>query len=169
MWPIINSIPLTAWNYSIQSGENISTRISTNEITWVYNRSCGLWPGLGLNLTDERDHSVSYRTGLWSKHRLTVLCLCGFLKLWKNNNVSRKTTFQRSDLLLNKKWDYQNILCYLENCVVREPCQQRTACNKGGFQLEFVSISWVINHMTSYNLSALIGWNYSIQTGEQIL
>ena len=27
----------------------------------------------------------------------------------------------------------------------------------GGFQLEFVSISQVINHMTSYNSSALIG------------
>ena len=27
----------------------------------------------------------------------------------------------------------------------------------GGFQLEFVRISWVINHMTGYNLSALIG------------
>ena len=41
--------------------------------------------------------------------------------------------------------------------------------NNGGFQLEFVSISRVINHMTCYNSSALIGWNYSIQTGEQIL
>ena len=38
----------------------------------------------------------------------------------------------------------------------------------GGFQLEFVSISRVINHMTCYKSSALIGWNYSIQTGEQI-
>ena len=28
---------------------------------------------------------------------------------------------------------------------------------QGGFQLEFVSISQLINHMTSYNLSALIG------------
>ena len=28
---------------------------------------------------------------------------------------------------------------------------------QGGFQLEFASISQVINHMTSYNLSALIG------------
>ena len=27
-------------------------------------------------------------------------------------------------------------------------------------ELEFVSISWVINHMTCYNSSALIGWNY---------
>ena len=27
----------------------------------------------------------------------------------------------------------------------------------GGFQLEFVSISRVINHMTCYNSSALIG------------
>ena len=27
----------------------------------------------------------------------------------------------------------------------------------GGFQLEFVDISWVINHMTCYNLSAVIG------------
>ena len=39
----------------------------------------------------------------------------------------------------------------------------------GGFQLEFASISRVINHMTCYNSSALIGWNYSIQTGEKIL
>ena len=39
----------------------------------------------------------------------------------------------------------------------------------GGFQLEFVSISQVINHMTCYIFSALNGWNYSVQTGEQIL
>ena len=31
------------------------------------------------------------------------------------------------------------------------------AIEKGGFQLEFVSISRVINHMTFYNLRALIG------------
>ena len=29
--------------------------------------------------------------------------------------------------------------------------------DSGGFQLEFVSISWVINHMTCYKSSALIG------------
>ena len=29
--------------------------------------------------------------------------------------------------------------------------------NLGGFQLEFVSVSQVINHMTCYKLSALIG------------
>ena len=40
---------------------------------------------------------------------------------------------------------------------------------QGGFQLKFVSISHVVNHMTCYNLGALIGWNYSIQTREQIL
>ena len=39
----------------------------------------------------------------------------------------------------------------------------------GSFQLEFASISGVINHMTCYKFSTLIGWNYSIQTGEQIL
>ena len=37
--------------------------------------------------------------------------------------------------------------------------------NTGGFQMEFVSIiTWPV-----INSSALIGWNYSIQTGEQIL
>ena len=41
--------------------------------------------------------------------------------------------------------------------------------DNGGFQLEFVSISRVINHMTCYKFSALIGWNYGIQTGEKIL
>ena len=30
----------------------------------------------------------------------------------------------------------------------------------GGFQLEFVSIGPVINHMTCYNLSALIGGKF---------
>ena len=39
----------------------------------------------------------------------------------------------------------------------------------GGFQLDFVGTSRVINHMASYNLSALIGGNCSIQTEEQIL
>ena len=39
-----------------------------------------------------------------------------------------------------------------------------TWADDGGFQLEFVSISRVINHMTCYKFSALIGWNYSIQT-----
>ena len=39
----------------------------------------------------------------------------------------------------------------------------------GGFQLEFVSISRVIDHMTCYKFSALIGWKHSIQTGEKIL
>ena len=35
MWPVINSIPLIGWNYSIQTGENISI-ISTNERTQIY-------------------------------------------------------------------------------------------------------------------------------------
>ena len=30
-------------------------------------------------------------------------------------------------------------------------------CHQGGFQLEFVSISMVINHMTCYKSSTLIG------------
>ena len=30
----------------------------------------------------------------------------------------------------------------------------------GGFQLEFVSMSEIINHMTCYNLSALIGGKF---------
>ena len=29
-----------------------------------------------------------------------------------------------------------------------------------GFKLEFLSVSWVINHMTCYNLSALIGGKF---------
>ena len=37
----------------------------------------------------------------------------------------------------------------------------------GDFQLEFVSISQVINHLTCYKSSALIGWNYSIQTRDK--
>ena len=32
MWTVINLIPLIGWNYTIQTGENIST----NESTWIY-------------------------------------------------------------------------------------------------------------------------------------
>ena len=39
----------------------------------------------------------------------------------------------------------------------------------GGFQLEFVRVSQFINHIICYKCSALISWNYSIQTGEKIL
>ena len=35
--------------------------------------------------------------------------------------------------------------------------QIKSCGGEGGFQLEFVSISRVINHMTCYNSSALIG------------
>ena len=31
-------------------------------------------------------------------------------------------------------------------------------CNIGGFQLEFVSISWVISHMTCYNFECSHWW-----------
>ena len=31
----------------------------------------------------------------------------------------------------------------------------QVSIDTGGFQLQFVSISWVINHMTCYNSSAL--------------
>ena len=51
MWPFKYLIPLIGWNYSIQTGENIST----NESTWIYKRSLGL----ELNFTDERDLYVS--------------------------------------------------------------------------------------------------------------
>ena len=32
------------------------------------------------------------------------------------------------------------------------------------FQLEFIGISRIINHMTCYKFRALIDWNYNIQT-----
>ena len=52
---------------------------------------------------------------------------------------------------------------------LRDFLQNLVKMLEGGFQLEFVSISRVINHMTCYNLSAFIGWNCSIETGEQFL
>ena len=38
-----------------------------------------------------------------------------------------------------------------------------------GFQLEFVIISWVINHMTCYNSSALIGGKFILKNPLQAL
>ena len=40
---------------------------------------------------------------------------------------------------------------------------------KGGFQLLDLIITELKSHMTCYNSMPLIGGNYSIQTGEQIL
>ena len=42
--------------------------------------------------------------------------------------------------------------------------------DKGGFQLEFVSINRIINHMTCYKFecSHWLKLQHSIQTGEQI-
>ena len=37
---------------------------------------------------------------------------------------------------------------------------EETDCGNGGFQLEVLSISRVINHMTCYNSSALIGGKF---------
>ena len=46
-----------------------------------------------------------------------VLCLCGFLKLWKNNCVSRKQCERRTN-------ESTKINCViLENHVVRKPCR----------------------------------------------
>ena len=39
----------------------------------------------------------------------------------------------------------------------------------GGCCLQDSSIIWVISHVICYKIIPLIGWNYSIQTGEQIL
>ena len=39
----------------------------------------------------------------------------------------------------------------------------------GGFQLLDLIITELKSLMTCYNSMPLIGWNYSIQTGEQIL
>ena len=46
-----------------------------------------------------------------------------FLRLWKNNRVSRKPCKWRSDLVLNGQMRVPNKPCYLENHAVREPCK----------------------------------------------
>ena len=70
-----------------------------------------------------------------------VLCLRYFLRLWKNNRVSRKPL---------DKWEYQNKPCYLENRVVREPCKQRTAC------INFIFCGYAFVYENKHALSELI-------------
>ena len=36
------------------------------------------------------------------------------------------------------KWEYQNKSCYLENCVARELCKQRTACNHNNITIKVI-------------------------------
>ena len=70
MWPVIYTIPLIGWNYSIQTGENIST----NKSTQIYSRSHDLFPGLYLNLTDDRDPKViDFNQYFRMKHKLKSL------------------------------------------------------------------------------------------------
>ena len=51
----------------------------------------------------------------------------------------------------------------------RGPANNPATPNSGGFQLLDLIITELKCHMTCYNSMPLIGWNYSIQTGEQIL
>ena len=41
--------------------------------------------------------------------------------------------------------------------------------DQGGFQLLDLIVMEIKSHMTCYNSMPLTGWNYSIQTGEQIM
>ena len=108
------------------------------------------------------------------------------MSLFKKRGKNRKTIFS----ILVSPWYYLVVLASNTSKSIskKNPSLQGThflqeilfccrpifleGCGKkiqGGFQLEFVSISQVINHFTCYKVSTLIGWNYSIQTGEQIL
>ena len=58
-----------------------------------------------------------------------------------------------------EKWEYQNKSCYLENCVVREPCKQRTAC------LKMVSI-W--NYQISSSILTILAINYEILNAVEV-
>ena len=55
MWPVINSSVLIGWNIH----SSLNALMSTNEMTWIYNRSHGLWSSLWLNLTDKRDQYLN--------------------------------------------------------------------------------------------------------------
>ena len=52
---------------------------------------------------------------------------------------------------------YLSITISIKIYTVFIPFCMCSSCDKGGLQLEFVSISRVINHMTCYNSSDLIG------------
>ena len=56
-----------------------------------------------------------------------------------------------------KGWDDTSHGCDGSFGGVGHACALKPKCGIGGFQLEFVSISRVINHMTCYKLSSLIG------------
>ena len=54
--------------------------------------------------------------------------LTRFLRLWKNNSVSRNVVSGGVTKWTNES-TYQNKPCYLLNRVVRELCKQKTACS----------------------------------------
>ena len=61
------------------------------------------------------------------------------------------------EYLKNKKDCCINVLVTDDGRVKANYILRKFFTANGGFQLEFVSISWVINRMTCYNSSALIG------------
>ena len=56
-----------------------------------------------------------------------------------------------------------------ENSISYVTVQHKKTQAQGGFQLLDLIITELKSHMTCYNSMPLIGWNYSIKTGEQIL
>ena len=74
--------------------------------------------------------------------------------LWYKKSPAHRT-------LLEKLW--------LEHWAGLESLTAPSSQVKGGFYLADLIITELKSHMTCYNSMPCIGWNYSIQTGEQIL
>ena len=71
MWSVINLILLIGWSYSIQTGKNISSNVSTQ----IYNKSHGLQSSLWLNHTDERETSINLISQKDMYCKMTIISL----------------------------------------------------------------------------------------------
>ena len=62
---ILSLVEITAFTLGSKSCEGfLSNRFSTNESTWIYNRSHGLLPGIYLNLTDDNHQYETIYNGV---------------------------------------------------------------------------------------------------------
>ena len=100
--------------------------------------------------------------------KLTYLC-------GKSNHLAKKKwklmKHLQISLKLNKKLVHNEAKRFmkLHFKFIWKILRDRPTLSMVGFQLVDLIITELKNHMTCYKFSPLIGWNYSIQTGEQIL
>ena len=171
IWYLGMVMTSTSWrnfNRRIQSTKN---SVLSKCFQWWKNPSSNHSWKLELHLIVIQKKGM-FKIDLQSFHNI----LFSFLNFNLRNTINIKFWFHiwfSLDIFWGFNLWFQFILhfykvCNLDPCVLN-PFIQIIQCGFGCFQLLDLIIKELKSHMTCYNSMPLIGWNYSIQTREQIL